>query len=82
MDIASARTHYRNVVASLKLERVKRDKYLGEPRRSAALHEIDIAIASLEELGKIIQAAAAAGILETVLEQAPLFDLPNPPQYR
>lgn len=81
MDIKAAREHYRTVLTTLSAERSKRDRYLGEPRRSAALKEVDAAIASLGELGKVLQAASQAGILEQVVEQAPLFELPNPPHY-
>lgn len=82
MNIEDARTHYRTIQTVLKAERTMRMRVLAEPRKSAAVKEIDQALAALQELGKVIQAAAAAGLLESLPEQAPLLDLPNLSQYR
>lgn len=76
MTIAEARAYYRGIATILKAERAMRARVLSEPRKSEALAEIDAALAALQSLGQIIQAAAEAGLLESVPEQAALFDLP------
>lgn len=81
MDINQARTDYTTIATTLKAERVKRDKFLGEPRRSQAIKEIDDALAALNRLGQIVNAANQAGLIETVYEQAPLLDLPKQNTY-
>lgn len=82
MTIEDARAHYRTIQTVLKAERTMRMRVLAEPRKSVAVKEIDQALAALQELGKVIQAASAAGLLESLPEQAPLLDLPNLSQYR
>lgn len=81
MDINQARSDYTTIATTLKAERVKRDKFLAEPRRSQALKEIDDAMAALQRLGQIINAANQAGLIETVYAQAPLLDLPKQQTY-
>lgn len=81
MDINQARTDYRTIVATLKSERSMRQRVLAEPRRSQALKEIDDALAALERLGQIVNAANQAGLIETVYEQASLLDLPKQTAY-
>lgn len=63
MDINQARTDYRTIIATLKSERGMRQRVLGEPRRSQALKEIDDALAALERLGQIVNAANQAGLI-------------------
>lgn len=77
MTIDQARADYRLIAVALKSERGKRDRFLGEPRRSEAIKEIDAALAALERLGQIVSAASQAGLIETVYEQASLLDLPK-----
>lgn len=81
MTIDQARSDYKLLAAALKSERGKRDRFLSEPRRSEAIKEMDDALAALERLGQIVAAAAAAGLVETVYEQAPLLDLPKQQTY-
>lgn len=82
MKVSEARTHYGVILTTLRAERDKRMKYLGEPRRSQAVAEIDRAIASLEALGELFGAAAAAGVLATDIEQQPLIDVPPAKPYQ
>lgn len=81
MTIDQARTDYKLLATALKSERGKRDRFLSEPRRSEAIKEMDDALAALERLGKIVAAAADAGLVETVYEQDPLLDLPKQQTY-
>lgn len=81
MDINQARADYTTISSTLRAERSKRDRYLGEPRRSQALKEIDDAMAALQRLGQIVNVANQAGLIETVYEQAPLLDLPKQTTY-
>lgn len=76
MTITEARNYYRGIVAILKAERAMRARVLSEPRRSEAIAEIDAALAALQALGQIVNAANEAGLLEQIYEQAPLLDLP------
>jgi hypothetical protein len=82
MTITEARTYYRGILAVLKAERANRQKFLAEPRRSEAIAEIDAALAALQALGQIIQAANDAGLLDKIYEQAPLLDLPTANPYQ
>lgn len=81
MTIDQARADYKLIASALKSERGKRDRFLGEPRRSEAIKEMDDALAALARLGQIVAAAAEAGLVETVYEQAPLLDLPTQKTY-
>ncbi len=81
MTIDQARADYKLLAAALKSERGKRDRFLAEPRRSEAIKEMDDAMAALQRLGQIVAAAAEAGLIETVYEQAPLLDLPKQTTY-
>lgn len=81
MTITEARTYYRGIMSVLRTERSMRQRVLSEPRRSAALAEIDAALTALTALGQIIAAAQSAGLLESIPEQAPLFDLPDRHNY-
>jgi hypothetical protein len=80
MNVATARTAYATIMATLRKERGMRDRVLPEPRRSAAVLEADTAIAALESLGHVIRMAVDAGLLTAdavVPEQAPLLDVPE-----
>lgn len=76
MKVSEARTHYATILRTLLAEREKREKFLGEPRRSQAVKEIDVAVTSLEALGQLLAAAAESGLLATDVEQQPLIDVP------
>ncbi len=81
MTLDQARADYKLLAAALRSERSKRDRFLAEPRRSEAIKEMDDALAALQRMGQIVAAAAAAGLVETVYEQAPLLDLPKQTTY-
>lgn len=81
MTVDEARKAYANIMAVLKKERTMRDKHLGEPRRGAALAEVDGAISALESLGLVLADAAKVGVLTSGHEQAPLIDVPARTQY-
>lgn len=76
MKVSEARAHYATILATLKRERDKRSAYLGEPRRSTAIKEIDEATAALQALGTLFADAAESGLLVTDVEQQPLIDVP------
>jgi len=76
MTVDEARTHYTRIMTVLKKERGMRDKFLGEPRRSQSLTEIDSAMSALESLGLVLADAAKAGVLTGGHEQPALIDVP------
>ena len=77
MTVDEARTHYLMIMAMLKQERKFRDKFLAEPRRGAALAEVNGAIDALEHLGLVMADAAKAGVLTSGHEQQPLIEVPE-----
>ena len=80
MNVATARTAYATIMATLRKERGMRNRVLPERRRSAAVLEADTAIAALESLGHVIRMAVDAGLLSEdapVSTQAPLLDVPE-----
>ena len=82
MTITEARNHYRVLQTLLTDERAMRKRAPSEPWRSEAIREIDTALASLQALGQIVQAANEAGLLDGIYEQAPLLgDAPNQTTY-
>jgi hypothetical protein len=79
VTVDQARTHYARILAMIRSERDKRDKFLHGVRREQALREADGAIVSLEAIGDVLKAAADAGVLTEGAQQAPLLDVGNPP---
>ena len=77
MTVDEARMHYLMIMAMLKKERKMRDQFLGEPRRGAALAEVNGAIDALEHLGLVMADAAKAGVLTSGHEQPALIDVPE-----
>lgn len=76
MTVDEGRKAYATIMVLLKKERHMRDTFLGEPRRTQALAEVDGAISSLESLGAVLAQAALAGVLTSGDEQQPLIDVP------
>lgn len=81
MTVDEARKAYTTIMVVLKKERGMRDRFLGEPRRSQSLAEVDGAISALESLGLVLADAAKAGVLESGHEQQPLLDVPPVNKY-
>lgn len=80
VNIKAAREAYATIMATLRKERKMRDTVLREPRRSAAIEEIDAAVVALETLGKVVWLAVDAGLLTAdppTSTQAPLLDIPE-----
>ena len=82
MNVNDARVAYATILMSLKKERGMRERVLSEPRKSAAIKEIDAAMDALLVLGRVVWMAVDAGLLgEDVAtvppEQAPLLDVPE-----
>lgn len=73
MTTDEARDHYKIVISALKAERSKRDMFLKEPRRATAMAEMDRAIASMQAIGDVLNAAKDAGLLTTDAEQPALL---------
>lgn len=82
MKVSEARTHYGTILATLRAERDKRERFLGEPRRKIAVAEIDKAIASLQALGEMIAEMTGASVSQTDIEQQPLIDVPPAKPYQ
>ena len=77
MTVDEARRHHATILAALKLERSKRDRFFNEPCRSQAMREMTLAIEALNALAIVLAQAADAGILESGHVQAPLIDVPS-----